>query len=380
MATATTLVPQFPLLERWRAIGYGRALLIATVVFAGAVASLNALVDPFQHYRKSAWYEPRFYRTLQRHIDPGLARHYDYDTVITGSSMMENYRNAEAGAILNGKVINLAMGAATAYELRQLLTTVLATGKARHIIFDLNFNAFSGSPTTEVVTEPLPLYLYDDLRWNDVHYLLQSQTLAKSVEIALGLTRGRYSTNADAPWYWADEYAFSKETVLRGLDLANINRDYRQPSRTLEGMLASFETNLLPLFRAHPEVRFSLVYPPYSALVWKDFQQRGQVAVSLAFKRAVFAAVRGLPNVALYDFQARLEWVTDLNNYKDIYHFSPRISRQLIEAIADGTHRVDENTVEEFDGILSTLATSEPGADSAYDKATPRSDTKQAPR
>ena len=380
MATATTLIPQFPLLERRRAIGYGRTLLVTAVLLAGGIATLDALVDPFQHYRKPGWYEPRFYRPLQRHINPGLAQHYDYDTVITGSSMMENYRNSEAGAILHGKVINLAIGAATAYELRQLLTAVLATGKARHIIFDLNYNAFSGSPTAQVVTEPLPHYLYDDRRWNDLHYLLQSQTLAKSAEIALGLQRGRYSTNADAPWYWANDYAFSKTAVLRGLDLADINRDFRQPPRTLDGMLASFETNLLPLFRAHPEVRFSLVYPPYSVLVWKDFQQRNQVAESLAFKRAVFDAVRDLANVALYDFQARLDWVTDLNNYKDIYHFSPRISREMLEAIADGKFRVDPNSVVEFDGILRTLEGPALGSRSISDGVTPQPDTKLVPR
>ncbi|MEP7084377.1 MAG: hypothetical protein ABI854_06530 [Betaproteobacteria bacterium] len=380
MATASTLVPQFPLLERWRAIGYGRAFVIAIVLLAGAVALLNALVDPFQQYRKPAWYEPHYYRTLQRHINPGLVKNSAYDTVITGSSMMENYRNVEAGEILHGNVLNVAMGAATAYELRQLLKTVLVTGKAKHIIFDVNFNAFSGSPKAQVVTEPLPLYLYDDMRWNDVHYLLQSQTLVKSLEIVFGLNRSRYATDADAPWYWADEYAFSKDAVLRGLDLSNINRDFRQPQRTLEGMLASFEINLLPLFRAHPEVRFSLVYPPYSSLVWKDFQQRGQVEVTLAFKRAVFAAVRDLPNVALYDFQARLEWVADLNNYKDIYHFSPRISRQMIEAIAEGTNRVDEKTVDESAGIVRTLALSATGKETSSDGESQRSDSKPAPR
>ena len=358
MATATTLVPQFPLLERQRAIRFGRTLLVTALLLAGAMVTLDALVDPFQQYRKPGWYEPRFYRPLQRHIDPGLAKHYDYDTVITGSSMMENYRNSEAGTILHGKVINLAMGAATASELRELLRTVLATGKAKHIIFDLNFNAFSGSPTAQVVTEPLPLYLYDDQRWNDIHYLLQSQTLAKSVEIALGLQRGRYSTDADAPWYWADEYTFSKETVLRGLDLANINRDFRQPPRTLDGMRASFETNLTPLFRAHPEVRFSLLYPPYSALAWADFRQREQLEVSLAFKRVVFDAVGNLPNVALYDFQGRLDWVTDLGNYKDIYHFSPRISRDLLAAIAAGSDRVDAGSLDASAVALRTLAIS----------------------
>jgi hypothetical protein len=358
MPAATThrsIVPQFPLLERGKARRYAQVLLTALVSFAGAVAVFNFAVDPFQQYRKPTWYEARYYRPLQRYVNSGMAKHYDYDTVITGSSMMENYRNSEVGKILNGKAINLAMGAMTAYELRQLLTTILASAKAKHIILDLNFNAFAGPPAMQIVTEPLPLYLYDNDPWNDIHYLLQAQTLGKATEIALGMKRGRYSTNPDQPWYWADEYEFSKIATLRGLDLHNINRDFKQSPRTLEGMRASFEANLLPLLRLHPEVRFSLVYPPWSALVWEDFRQRNQVEVSLAFKRSVFDAVRGLQNVALYDFQAKLDWVANLDNYKDIYHFSPRISREMVEAIANGSDRVTADTLPQSEAILRAL-------------------------
>ena len=50
------------------------------------------------------------------------------------------------------------------------------------LMLDLNFNAFAGSPVAQVVTEPLPLYLYDDDPWNDIRYLLQAQTLGKAAE------------------------------------------------------------------------------------------------------------------------------------------------------------------------------------------------------
>lgn len=356
MSAASPLIPRFPLLERRRARRYGAALLTSMGLLIAAIALVDYAVDPFQHYRRPTWYEPHFYRTLQRFINPGLARHYDYDTVITGSSMMENYSNAEAGAILHGKVVNVAMGALTAYELRALLTTVLATGRARHVIADLNFNAFAGSPTMQVVSDPLPLYLYDDKWWNDGRYLFQAQTLARSTEILVGWKRTGVSTDADKPWYWADKYEFSEKASTGGLDPANINRDFKQVPRTLEGMRRSFEGNLLPLLRAHPDVRFSLVYPPYSALVWKDFAQRHQVEVTLAFKRDVFDAVRTLPNVALYDFQPRSEWVANFDNYKDIYHFSPAISRAMLEAIARGQDRVDAAAVEESERALRAIA------------------------
>lgn len=351
----TTLVPQFPLLERARVRRYATVLAACLASLLAAIATLDFVVDPFQHYRAPAWYEPRFYRTLQRHLDPGMAKHSDYDTVITGSSMMENYSNDDAGRILGGKAVNLSMGAATAYELSHLLQTIIATGKAKHIVFDLNFNAFAGSPTMQVVTEPLPLYLYDDVRWNDGRYLLQAQTLLRSLEIVVGLGT-RHARPADHPWAWSDDYEFSQAAVLRGLDLSDINRDFRQAPRTLDDMRASFDANLLPIFRSHPEVRFSLVYPPYSALVWKDFAQRGQVDVSLAFKRYVFDAVKRLPNVALYDFQARREWVANLDNYKDIYHFNPAISRAMLESIAAGTDRVDPAEIDLSEAWLRALA------------------------
>ena len=353
---APGFLPQFPALPRDRVRRFGITLVVTFVIVASTIIAFDAWVDPFQQYRKPSWYEPRFYRTLQRHIDPGIAKNYDYDTVITGSSMMENHRNSDAGAILGGKVVNLAMGAATAYELRHLLTTVISAGRARHIIFDLNYNAFSGSPTSQVVTEPLPLYLYDNRRLNDIGYLLQAQTLEKSLDIALGAKRGSYSTNPDAPWYWGDDYPFSRESVLRGLDLANINRDFRQAPRALEGMMASFQGNLVPIFRAHPEIRFSLVYPPYSVLVWKDFAQRNQIDVTLAFRRAVFDVSRDLANVSLHDFQTRRDWITNLDNYKDIYHFSPVISRDMLFSIVRGTDRVDAASVASSEVFLRELA------------------------
>ncbi|MEO8137201.1 MAG: hypothetical protein ABI831_24875 [Betaproteobacteria bacterium] len=358
MSTASPYIPQFPLLGRGRARRYGTALLAAMALIIAAIAFIDYAVDPFQQYRRPAWYEPHYYRTLQRFINPGIAKRYDYDTVITGSSMMENFSNAEAGAILHGKVVNLAMGAMTAYELHELLATIIAGDRARHIVVDLNFNAFAGSPAMQVVTDPLPLYLYDSKWWNDGRYLLQAQTLARSAEILLGWRRGRFATDPDKPWYWADEYEFSGKATMRGLDPANINRDFKQGPRTLEGMRASFDANLLPMLRDHPQLRFSLVYPPYSALVWTDFAQRDQVEVSLAFKRYVFDAVKSLPNVALYDFQPRREWVTNLDNYKDIYHFSPAISRAMLEAIAQGSDRVDVDSIGGSEAVLRSLSQS----------------------
>ena len=64
--------------------------VIATALAAAVIlAMFNAWVDPFQQYRKAERFPARFYNAWQRYENPGLAKHYDYDRIVTGSSLME---------------------------------------------------------------------------------------------------------------------------------------------------------------------------------------------------------------------------------------------------------------------------------------------------
>ena len=60
-----------------------------------AIGAFNAWVDPFQQYRIPGPYPPRFYTSLHRYIAPGLAKNAAYDTLLSGSSIVENTRNSD---------------------------------------------------------------------------------------------------------------------------------------------------------------------------------------------------------------------------------------------------------------------------------------------
>jgi hypothetical protein len=316
------------------------SVLGAAFLLSLAVMGFDAWVDPFQHYRKAARFPPRFYPAWQRYENPGLARHYDYDRIVTGSSLMENVLPADVDRILGGRTINLSVSAQTAYDAGQLLGVALATGKPRHIVMNLDYNAFSGAPDRSGFTEPFPKYLYDDALWNDVPYLLGIGTLRKSLETALGLHWTRFNTDPARMWYWADGYQFFAAKAVQGLDPHNLNARFRQPDRTLEGMKASFEANLAPLIEKHPGTRFTFVYAPYAILVWLEFEQRHQVEVTLAFREWLFERTRRYPNVEIFDFHAEPAIVMDLDHFTDIYHFSPKLSVAIIDAIAQGRYRL----------------------------------------
>ena len=49
----------------------------------------------------------------------------------------------------------------------------------------------------------------------------------------------------------------------------------------------------------------------------------------------------------IHDFQERNEWTTHLEDYRDMYHFSPKISSALVTEIAADHERLTPENVDE---------------------------------
>ena len=336
---------------RWRA--WCLSVLAATFAALAAVLAINVLVDPFQQYGLATRHPPRFYKLHHRFINPGLAKNASYSTVLIGSSIMESTRNDAIAASCGGPAVNLSMPAISASEIRTLLGAVFLSHVPSRVVVVLDFNALAGAPDArQEESGPLPSYLYDASVFDDLPYLLSGIVLRKSVSILLRRNDEEFTTDANAPWYWADHVSFGRGEVLRGLDLRDLNARFRQPARTLEGMRASFERNILPVVRAHPRTRFDLVFPPYSMLVWVDFEQRGQLDVSFAFKRYMAQALASLPNATIVDLQGHDEITGDLDLYRDLYHFAPQVNAWIVARACAALDTEDASNVGRYERDL----------------------------
>jgi hypothetical protein len=345
------------------AVRFVLQVLLITAAIAAAVGGFNYWVDPYQQYRIPARYEPRFYNAFQRYVNPGMARHYDYDRVSIGSSLTENIANSEVDAAFgSGRTINLALSAMTSHDARKLLEVALDRGTLKQVLYTLDFNSFSGPVDRSGFPDPLPTYLYDRHAWNDLPYLLSVASLVKSLEIVRGERTSRFSTDRDRPWAWSAATEFGARKVVANLDPGDLNKRFKQPPRTIDEMMASLEANLLPLVRDHPKVRFIFTWPPYSRLVWADFHQRGQLEVSLEFKRRLFRTLGAFPNVSIHDFQSRTDIIEDLSRYTDIYHYGSATSSYLVKAVARDAERVTPENLEAGIARLRSLATTRDAA------------------
>ena len=338
--------------------------IVCTLAFSAlmlaAVAVLNWRIDPFQQYRLAAADQTRFPRALQRYINPGLAKNADYNFVITGSSLMENFHLSEVDQRCGVKSVNLATSAMAAFEQRKILEVALRHRAPTRVVMSLDFNSFAPPVDASLpdIPDPLPLYLYDDNVFNDFRYLLNGSVSMRSMSILRGARIGNYSTDANRAWSWEHEVAFSRDRALKDIDPVNINRRYQQGPRTIERMRASFEANIAALIEQYPGTEFNIVFPPYSIVVWADFAQRRQLEVSLAFKRHVFERIGARRNVRIFDMQWDGDITQNLDLYTDIYHFNPTINRQLLSAAChnDARYRVTAESLDTFEMSLRKQA------------------------
>ena len=94
--------------KRWLAV----FLILSFAAFLCA-AALTAWVDPFFHYH--APHTDRFFYPIdnQRSQNDGILRHFDYDAVITGSSMIVNFKTSELDELFGTHAVKVPATGAT---------------------------------------------------------------------------------------------------------------------------------------------------------------------------------------------------------------------------------------------------------------------------
>jgi len=308
-------------------------------------------VDPLQHYRRATLYHPLWGN--ERYYNPGFVKHYDYDCIIIGTSMVENFIPSEVGRRLSARVLLAPLSGGSPYEEHVLLNTALRTGKVKAVIWGLDLSEFGrGMKRLRHGPGSFPFYLYDGNPFNDYQYLMNIDVLLKDCWDALAANlpggKANRALDVDSVHFWGDQFRFSRETTLRNWQ--EPQREHRALLETnrprLDSMESDFDANVIPLVERHPEVQYYFFHPPYSILYWIN-ADKYRLGTFLEFKRYVFSRTRGLQNVKVFDFQDIGDITLNLDNYKDYSHYSPDVSKFIIDAISKNQYLVTDDNAEE---------------------------------
>lgn len=334
--------------------------LLFLIAFAALAALLTAFLDPLQFYHKSSWYTPLFSQE-ERYQNPGLAKNYDYDNIIIGTSMTENFLPSQVSQSIGGTTMKLSMEGSTVDEHYKIAKLALETGKVKQVLWGLDY--FSLKLQTVEAAKEFPDYLYDGKLWTDYKYWFNSSVYTQfwsSLKSSLSGTPGKkleYLNN------WNDMVEFSRINVAKAYLKANDNEQYfGLNEETTDQLKANFNSYILPLIKRYPEVQFYFYYPPYNVMrqvAWYDNNPL-RFTNQLDMRKWMYEQFRQYENVSLYDFQTESEWTFNPDLYKDLSHHNGDVNRWIAEAIGEKNpnYLVTDDNIDDFNLLLQRQAES----------------------
>ncbi len=323
-----------------RLIGYLAGGLVATAIIVFCV-------DPFYHYH-DAWFglpvvlENAVYQTS------GAARNFQYDSVIIGTSMTENFHAKWFDEVMGWDTVKLSYSGARTDDLKAILEQVYSREESpKNIVMDVNTYQLTVDPDSAYAVRPK--YLYDRKLITDVSYLYNQDVFLAVMNRIIDKLSGRES-NLDDAYTWEEEELFSREKTLKAERQSRASIEQSIQSGIEPDSLDICDRNLdnvLPFIEAHPETDFYIFYPPYSMLYWeREIMNDNLEQMLTVFARSIERLLQ-YENVKVFYFQNEKEIISNLDNYRDYTHFRPEYNRYICECMKTGENLVTKENYQE---------------------------------
>lgn len=316
-------------------------IVIASLCLIGVVVYD---IDPCFHYH-SPHTEKYYYRlTDQRQQNDGIVKHFDYNAIITGTSMTEQFKTSEVDALFNVNSIKVPFSGASYKEVSDNLRIALQYHpKLKMVIRGLDMNLFfDNHDAMKYELEEYPSYLYNENVFDDVNYLFNRDTLIEIYQLLAENLRGTVPgiTSFDEYSVWQDSYTFGINTVCPG-EIHPERSERMQVHLTDEEKQVIRENicaNVTSLAEEYPEVIFYYFFPPYSAVWWAEQVESGVVYRQIEAEQYIIELMLKYDNIRLYSFNNRTDITTDLNHYKDAGHYASWINSLMLRWMYDGEY------------------------------------------
>ncbi len=301
----------------------------AALAWSALLVGINFAVDPIQNYRRDP--DPVFLKNMRYQV-PGIIRQYEFDTIMVGTSHSANFRPPDLDAFLDSESVNLSANSSSGWEQGRIVDLALQTRPVTSVVWEMNYRTLYLDAAQRVASGVFPLHLYE--RSPDSHflYLYSLDTLWQSAKRVMG--RGHRDIGTINSWAekFADrfdgQHVRDHYCVRMGSPHSNWVPDYA----------AVLEESILPVIRAHPTVQFKMFLPPLS---YYNYLIPGELRRFRAFRQALYPALSELDNAELFDFTSRFDWTGERVNYKDVEHYSPEISRDMLRLMAQPGDRAN---------------------------------------
>ena len=324
------ILPSRPLADgRWC-----RQVLLWIAILLCLSAAIVYVVDPCIRYRRPRFYKP-FYVDSEIQL-PGMIRNYDYNAILLGSSMSQNFRASDFKREMNLDLLKAACPGIGSKDYSLLFDILKEKGGQMPEVLFFNVDLFSYANERESV---FPVdrrffckrppnheykYYWNYTVWNKYMLRFFKQSLLRKYK------------NIDY------DTMFSRKDRYAGVD--EVRRSLKRPKGVFhfkmkkEEVIANLENDVLRHMRSMPATRIEVFFPPYSVLFWGQVEREGKIDEYLAIKNEVQRLLFQLPNVRVHDFQTAESVILNFDNYKDTSHYRENINTWIVKKMASGEY------------------------------------------
>lgn len=297
------------------------------------------IIDPFFHYHKPV-NGLSYPFDNQRYINDGIIRQFDYDAIITGSSMTENFKTSEFDSLFNSRSIKIPFSGSSYKEIDTTIQRAVTSNPGiKYVVRGLDYNDLLDDKDRMRTDAAYPSYLYDDNVFNDVSYIYNMDVLIATLKVIYNTISGGETTTFDEYSSWDANIPYGKDAV---------DALYKRPEKTgktealsedeLIMLQENLEQNVIKTAIENPQITFYLFLTPYSIYYWDSLHQTGTLEKQLAIEKAAIEMLLKYDNIYLFSFHDEFSVICDLDNYMDTGHYGPHINSMILNAMANKEH------------------------------------------
>lgn len=315
------------------------------------VGAFMVVVDPYFHFHKPIA-GLQYSLQNERYQNNGIVKHFEYDAIITGSSMTECFKTSQMDEIFGVKSIKVPYSGGSYREVNENLQVATQYNKdIKVVVRCLDAMRFFDDKDYLDYTD-YPTYLYDENVLNDVNYIYNVEILLVALQNMIGVNRnGALEINFDEYANWNSYYNFGLDAVManynwKSLEVAQEMLPFTDEES--ERLRANIEQNVIALAKENPQIDFYIYISPYSIYCMDYWWRMGELEKRLLAERQVIEMLIPYENIHICSFNTEHEVLNNPDNYRDIAHHSEEVNTQILHWLYEGKHEITAENFETY--------------------------------
>lgn len=329
--------------------------------------------DPMQIFHKSFITKDLHLHGNMRQQAAGIINNYEFDSIIIGTSMLENTSAFEASEVLGGNFVNISLSGSNYFERKPVLSYALEKKKIKTVIYSLD-SVYIGL-TKSNKNHPIDTfdYLYDKNPINDFNVYLNSKFLTCAVTLSKKNKCIGSKKTLEYPNVWFKNKGHSDR--FGGLDnwfksknnnqiksafssIVNTSNKIKNGEKiSLNGLEDKIKKSkeyvdeyLLDNVKKYSNTKFIFVFPPYSRMLYAQWKQHNlpNYAIHKEIIKYLVKQSNKYSNLEIYGYEDK-EFLDDITHYKDLTHYHQWVNSMMLYSFKNKTELL---TIENVDNYI----------------------------